>query len=1023
MIKALVRRGLSLMIVLAVVVWGTIQTRANPTAWASVNDPGILVSSNGYENTDTDPSKDNLCEGENGIPFGGDPSWTPISGRSNPTEAVRAFRKANGQIFYGPRDTELFDAEPGRGGAFVTHTDIDNNHWTHDVNVFVTLDKDSRNLLGDGNFNADMYAENEVAAFELEWENGGVPRFAFPAPGDRITVWGNHIWDCGHGNPDNFRTEIHPPVGWVIFRQTADIDGQPTNDRQNQDPWVWYQNGDRRGIGATLPGTGLRNTPVHATVADVFFSSFGGPVIANLNGCNDQTLIADDTSNAACLGIDGKTWTQPLRGQNYSFFIPAPPKDSNETADAVLVWDSEDRCAEIPANPGNPSIGDVEHDGLAGSGEDGHNIGTVTCNISDQVEEVTENGQRGIRVTVLAASAANPANSYLGYAKRWKVAWDHVRPQASRVKTFKVDFNQLLVWDDAEECSNDGEWLMAVRVNENTVYPVRGSGDDGAAFWEDGAIDDNDCVGEGGGSKNYTFNGLNMTTHVVPGQVINVWEWSWEHDPGSNDVLPVINTDETQTGTHVRGVGSGEPEGGHQIKYTISDITPPIPTAGSLTIGNPKYGPNADTGGGAIRISGSTPLDYTGSNASSLQFQYWVSGQGPSSNWNLDSTGPLGVTFAAGVSDGIYTIAYAPVSSDGIVGERQRVTVQLDRTAPTLTVPADILVDATEAAGTIVNYSVTASDNLPGPVIVSCDYPSGSLFLIRKVTTVTCTATDAVGNVATDSFTVEVVSPFGYIPDFVVLGEEWTQVGNHTAVASGNIGTFKRSAGVPNAAGYELVVRADSTLSSGSQLAAESVELDSGVTAGDTFYVDQVLVAPGVTHIPKLGYVPLFLGMPNVPAFSANGPNARYSTATTLAPGTYGNVVTASNTVITLSGGNYYFKSLDFFPGTQLRFSAPATIHVTGRVQFRDGVIVGPASSGGAAKDLIIYVTGQDERNDRAVVSIGDRVQIAANMYAKNGTLRTGSNGVFTGAFLGVRVDIGAHAALIRDSVFDYPYP
>ena len=1018
MVKTLVRRVLALLIVLAVVVMGAIQTRANPTNWANVSDPEILDSSAGYENTATTPSKDSLCEGTNGIPFGGDPSWAPVSGRSNPIEPARAFVEAHGQVFYGPTNVGN-----GRGGVFVTHTDIDNNHWTHDINVFVTPDKDSRGLLGDGNFNTSEYATNEIAALEIEWENGGLPRFAWPAPDDRITVWGNHIWDCGHGSPDDFRTEIHPPVGWVVYRQTADADGLPENGRQNQAPWTWYQTDDRQGIGATLPATGLRNTPVHATVADTFFSSFGAIAIANLNGCNDQTAVADDTKDAACLGVGGTSWASPLTQQDYSFFIPAPPKDGNEPADAVLVWDAEDRCAEIPANPGNPAIGDVERDGLAVSGVSGYNIGTVTCNIPDAVHEVTENGQRGIRVTVQAAGVALPANFYIGYAKRWKVAWDHVRPAADRVKTYNVAFNELRVWDDAEECSNDGEWLMGIRVNENWAYPVRGSGDDGAAFWEDGAIDDNDCPAESGDPMIYGFGGLNFTTHVRPSQPINVWEWSFEHDPVANDVLPAINTNESGPGTYTRGIASGDPEGGHEIKYTVSDITPPVPGAGSLTIGTPQYGPNANTGGTATRISGSTPLELTGSDALALQFQYWLDGQAIAGTWNSDATAPLGVTFDAGAADGIYTIAYAPVSGAGIVGERQRISVQLDRTPPTLNVPADIVVNGTEAAGTVVTYEVTASDSLPGPVTTSCDIPSGSFFLIKKVTTVTCTATDAVGNSTTKSFTVEVVSPFGYIPDFVVLGEEWTRLGNHATVASGNVGAFRSSAGVPNTPGYELIVSADSTLAGGPQLAGESVELDSGVTAGDTFYVDTLALAPGVTHTPRQGYVPLFLGMPNVPSFGASGANARYAKPTTLAPGTYGNIVVTSKTVLTLSGGAYYFTSLDFSPGSQLRVSAPTVVHVTGQVRFRDDVIVGPTGSGGSARDLIIYVTGRDAQKGKTAVLADAHVQIAANIYAKNGTLRTGSDGSFTGAFLAMRVDIGPQATLTRDSAFDYPYP
>ena len=83
----------------------------------------------------------------------------------------------------------------------------------------------------------------------------------------------------------------------------------------------------------------------------------------------------------------------------------------------------------------------------------------------------------------------------------------------------------------------------------------------------------------------------------------------------------------------------------------------------------------------------------------------------------------------------------------------------------------------------------------------SCVPASGSFFSIKQVTTVTCTATDAVGNESTDTFTVEVVSPFGYIPDFVALSHQWTNIGNSVIVQTGNVGAFDASIRVPNFCG------------------------------------------------------------------------------------------------------------------------------------------------------------------------------------------------------------------------------
>jgi hypothetical protein len=75
---------------------------------------------------------------------------------------------------------------------------------------------------------------------------------------------------------------------------------------------------------------------------------------------------------------------------------------------------------------------------------------------------------------------------------------------------------------------------------------------------------------------------------------------------------------------------------------------------------------------------------------------------------------------------------------------------------PTITVPANVVVDATSAAGATVTFAATATDNLgPVPPTVSCTRDSGSTFAVGT-TTVSCTATDVAGNQASASFTVTV---------------------------------------------------------------------------------------------------------------------------------------------------------------------------------------------------------------------------------------------------------------------------
>jgi hypothetical protein len=77
-----------------------------------------------------------------------------------------------------------------------------------------------------------------------------------------------------------------------------------------------------------------------------------------------------------------------------------------------------------------------------------------------------------------------------------------------------------------------------------------------------------------------------------------------------------------------------------------------------------------------------------------------------------------------------------------------------DTTPPTLSVPADISVDA--SGPTVVNYTdPTATDLVDGAVTPVCSHHSGDTFPLGP-TTVNCSAEDAAGNSTSQSFTVTV---------------------------------------------------------------------------------------------------------------------------------------------------------------------------------------------------------------------------------------------------------------------------
>jgi hypothetical protein len=81
--------------------------------------------------------------------------------------------------------------------------------------------------------------------------------------------------------------------------------------------------------------------------------------------------------------------------------------------------------------------------------------------------------------------------------------------------------------------------------------------------------------------------------------------------------------------------------------------------------------------------------------------------------------------------------------------------VIVDTTPPVLTLPVDIVAEATSPGGAVVTYAAFALDAVDGAVPVVCTPASGAMFPLGK-TTVPCTATDLAGNVASGTFAVTV---------------------------------------------------------------------------------------------------------------------------------------------------------------------------------------------------------------------------------------------------------------------------
>jgi hypothetical protein len=182
--------------------------------------------------------------------------------------------------------------------------------------------------------------------------------------------------------------------------------------------------------------------------------------------------------------------------------------------------------------------------------------------------------------------------------------------------------------------------------------------------------------------------------------------------PPSGSNFPFGGTTVSCTATNANGTSNAE------FDVVVVDVTPPVVTVpADFTVVGPV-------------------VTFTASAVDDID--------GPVS---VSCTPPSGSSFLSGVTT-VFCIAFDAQFNPGFGFFNVTVTGG----APMITVPPDVLADATGPSGAVVNYPPATAT---GGATVSCAPPSGSTFSLG-VTTVTCTATNAFGSTS-DSFSVNVV--------------------------------------------------------------------------------------------------------------------------------------------------------------------------------------------------------------------------------------------------------------------------
>ena len=148
---------------------------------------------------------------------------------------------------------------------------------------------------------------------------------------------------------------------------------------------------------------------------------------------------------------------------------------------------------------------------------------------------------------------------------------------------------------------------------------------------------------------------------------------------------------------------------------------------------------------------------FTDADSNDVHTATWTWGDGTTSAGTVNATTRAVTGTHTYAQGGTYSGSLAVTDATGTTVTKafSVVVVGGDSTAPVITLSGNATAEATSAAGAVVSFAASALDETDGNVVVTTSPASGSVFPIGP-TTVTATARDAAGNVATKTFTVTV---------------------------------------------------------------------------------------------------------------------------------------------------------------------------------------------------------------------------------------------------------------------------
>jgi hypothetical protein len=348
--------------------------------------------------------QDCKCQGGGGVV---DPQWVTV------------------REFSGPDDYKLLEGRVYK--SWVSDQDNFLNHDSHDFNFNVMPDPEYLRLVSttpewDCPCAPSWYAD----LIGVEWETDSFPERFWPSPGDRVSVFGYWILDCGHADPQgNFYTEIHPSVGIAVQR--------PRPVEIPEDEQLIFDFPD----GPVSSSVG-NNIIVPGVITDIWFNEEAGEITRNCSSTGlHEPALCNSTTAPRCI-INSRI----DRLFEFNIYLPKSPAATLKA-----------RGINVPPTPLYVKI--LNLGGPGGGGPDPEII------ITNEVDALFSEGE----VTYLKVKL--PLQNFNGgvYARRIVAAWVYPSPDNWELKKWSIHFWRLGVIDPS-----DGSIGVNLGIYQNTHF-------------------------------------------------------------------------------------------------------------------------------------------------------------------------------------------------------------------------------------------------------------------------------------------------------------------------------------------------------------------------------------------------------------------------------------------------------------------------------------------------------------------------------------------------------------------------